>query len=291
MTAFLFPGQGAQYKGMGWDLFPQYPALTRQASDVLGYSIEQLCVENPHKKLRLTEYTQPALYVVGVLRYMKMRDEGSGAFRPTYLLGHSLGEYNALWVAGVFDFETGLRLVRKRGEIMGAARGGTMAAVLGMNERAVRTLLTDHGLGDVDLANFNAPTQFVISGPSDSVGKVMQLCAQRGVNCVPLNVAAPFHSRYMAAAQAEFAVFLRGFSFADPQIPVVANFTALPYEPGTVADLLSRQIASPVRWSDSLRYLLKQKVGDFVEVGSTFLMKMMQEIQYSESSGTATMPT
>lgn len=290
MTAFLFPGQGAQYKGMGWDLFPQYPALTQQASDVLGYSIEQLCVENPDKKLRLTEYTQPALYVVGVLRYMKMRDEGGSALRPTYLLGHSLGEYNALWVAGAFDFETGLRLVRKRGEIMGAAQGGTMAAVLGMDEPAVRALLADHGLDNIDLANFNAPTQFVISGPVDSVGKVATLCAQSGVNCVPLNVSAPFHSRYMAAAQAEFAVFLRGFSFADPQIPVVANTTALPYEPGTVANLLSRQIASPVRWSESLRYLLAQRVGAFVEVGSTFLMKMMQEIQCAESCGTAALP-
>src|SRR6516162_2607290 len=129
MTAFLFPGQGSQRKGMGSTLFEEFQEVTARADEILGYSIKELCLHDPHQQLGQTQFTQPALYVVNALSYLKKMKDGSKV--PTYLAGHSLGEYNALFAAGVFDFETGLRLVKKRGELMSQATGGGMAAVIG----------------------------------------------------------------------------------------------------------------------------------------------------------------
>jgi trans-AT polyketide synthase/acyltransferase/oxidoreductase domain-containing protein len=281
MKAILFPGQGAQFKGMGRELFKAYPRYAEQASKILGYSIEELCLEDPDGRLRLTQFTQPALFVVNALGYKKLLDDGAGA--PDYLAGHSLGEFNALMAAEVFDFETGLRLVQKRGELMGAAGGGAMAAVLGISPARVREILDQHDLSGVDLANFNTPTQVVIAGTTSDITAAQTVFDRQTIRCVVLNVSAPFHSRHMRQAQTQFAQFLDGFSYGAPKIPVIANVTARPYAVQQLKETLGAQIASPVQWIDTVRYLMGKDVA-FTEVGVTnVLTKMVNEIKTTET--------
>ena len=281
MRAIIFPGQGAQFKGMGKELFQAYPKLTAQASEILGYSIEKLCLEDSKNELRLTQFTQPALFVVGALGYYKMQDEKNGNSHASFLAGHSLGEYNALLAAEAFDFETGVRLVQKRGELMGGAKGGSMAAVIGSSADEISRILKDNQLDNIDVANYNTPIQSVIAGPMDEIIKAEKIFSACGVRYVVLNVSAPFHSRYMKEAQEAFSEFLRKFTFNTLKIPVIANANARPYEHGKTAETLASQIASPVRWVDSIRYLMGKGVNDYVEIGSTILTKMVGEIQKS----------
>jgi trans-AT polyketide synthase/acyltransferase/oxidoreductase domain-containing protein len=281
-SAVLFPGQGAQFKGMGKSLFPIYRDLSRRASDILGYSIEELCLEDHKKRLNLTQFTQPAIYVVNAMAYWKWRASIASDFSLDFVAGHSLGEYNALLAADVFDFEMGLKLVKKRGELMGAAAGGGMAAVVGMDAEIVQQLLDENHLQDIDLANFNTPRQLVIAGPKATIAKAEKLFTEKKGRCVVLNVSAPFHSRYMRPAQKEFAAYLDAFTFDHPKIPVVANATARPYQAGKIAETLADQICSPVRWTCSIRYLMGQGVTDYHESGSTILIKMVDEIREME---------
>lgn len=277
MKAILFPGQGSQFRGMGRDLFPQYRNLAELASDILGYSIEKLCVDDPDNQLRLTQYTQPALYVVNALGYYRRRDEGMAG--PDCLAGHSLGEYNALLAAGAFDFETGLRLVQRRGELMGAARNGGMAAVIGPDEQTLAALLREAGLHEIDLANFNTLTQTVIAGPQDAIARAEQMLLARDLRCVVLNVSAAFHSRYMHDAQLAFEGFLRRHRVEAPRIPVIANATARPYRANEVVETLARQIGQAVRWTDCVRCLMGLGCTEFVEIGGTSLTKMVDQIR------------
>jgi trans-AT polyketide synthase/acyltransferase/oxidoreductase domain-containing protein len=273
MKAIVFPGQGSQFKGMGKDLFPLFPEQVACASDILGYSLEELCLHDPQGLLSQTQYTQPALYVVNALHYLHRPE------RADFFAGHSLGEYNALLAAGVFSFETGLRLVNKRGELMGAASGGGMAAVLGIAAQEVRAMLDQHGLDQIDIANINSPTQTVIAGRKDKLAEAAELFAKKNLRCVMLNVSAAFHSRHMRAAQAEFAGFLQSFTFAPPQVTVIANATARPYDSARIAETLAAQIASPVQWVDSIRYVLGRGEVEFHEIGASVLSKMVQEIK------------
>ncbi|MEV4432744.1 ACP S-malonyltransferase [Streptomyces sp. NPDC049585] len=259
LDVHVFPGQGAQAKGMGRDVFDRFPDLVARADAVLGYSVRELCLEDPGRNLRDTRYTQPALYVVESLTWLATLAEGGRL--PDYVLGHSLGEFAALFAAGVFDFETGLRLVAERGRLMGQVAGGTMAAASAVDAALVERVLADAGLDDIDIANYNAPTQTVIAGPAESVNRALPLLKEAGARCAPLNVSAPFHSRYMAAAAEEFGRLLDATDFAAPKIPVISNVHARPYEADEVAATLRRQIASPVRWTDSVRYLMG--LGDF----------------------------
>ncbi|MCU7933276.1 MAG: ACP S-malonyltransferase [Candidatus Thiodiazotropha sp. (ex Dulcina madagascariensis)] len=286
MKTILFPGQGAQFKGMGKALFPLYPQLTELASNILGYSIEELCLEDPHNQLRLTQYTQPSLFVVNALGYYRMRDEEGLDANVDFFVGHSLGEYNALLAAGIFDFETGVKLVQKRGALMGAAGGGGMAAVLGVKVDEVRKILMEHQLDVIDLANFNTPTQLVIAGPAKAIEEAERVFSSKDIRCVVLNVSAPFHSRYMIEAQREFSAFLNEFEFnvsKDETIPVIANSTARPYIADRVAETLSRQIASSVLWTETIRYLMGQGEMEYVEIGSGILSKMVDEIETTEA--------
>ncbi len=277
MKAILFPGQGSQFRGMGKDLFAQYRTQTEQASDILGYSIERLCVDDAEGKLRQTQYTQPALYVVNALGYYRRRDEGLAA--PDYLVGHSLGEYDALLAAGVFDFDTGLRLVQRRGELMGAAHNGGMAAVVGLDEESLAAVLREHRLDTIDLANFNTLSQIVIAGPQGDIQRAEQVLTARKVKCVVLNVSAAFHSRYMKDAQQAFEGFLQRFRFDALRIQVIANASAAPHRDGEVAGMLARQIGSSVRWTDSIRYLMGAGCKEFVEIGGTVLTRMVDDIR------------
>jgi trans-AT polyketide synthase, acyltransferase and oxidoreductase domains len=284
MKSILFPGQGAQFRGMGKELFPVYPQLVKTASEILGYSIEKLCLENHENQLRLTQYTQPALYVVNALAYYKKcENEGTSGFHVDFLAGHSLGEYNALLAAEVFSFETGLQLVQKRGALMGAAKGGTMAAIVGLAAEEVQQLLKDYHLAGIDLANFNTPTQLVIAGPVNQILEVEKICTKKSTRCFVLNVSAPFHSRYMKEAQSEFSDFLCQFTFLQPKIPVIANATARPYENRKIAQTLSAQIASSVLWNESIRYLMGQGVIEYIEIGANILSKMVDEIKKTDT--------
>lgn len=266
MQAYLFPGQGAQFKGMGATLFDQFPTLTAQADQVLGYSIKECCLEDPGRRLDQTQFTQPALYVVNALSYLKKVDETRE--RPQYVAGHSLGEYNALFAAGAFDFATGLKLVKQRGELMSRATGGGMAAVVGMTAERITELLEQHDLTGIDIANYNAPTQIVIAGFQAEVARAITVLeAAKAAMVIPLNVSGAFHSRYMAGARADFAEFIADFRFGDLTMPVIANVTALPYQQSEVKANLIRQIICPVRWTDTMRYLMGRGAVTIDEVG------------------------
>jgi trans-AT polyketide synthase/acyltransferase/oxidoreductase domain-containing protein len=269
----LFPGQGSQYKGMGKNLFSKYASQTKLASEILGYDLEELCVKDSHRQLSKTNFTQPALYVVNHFLYQEQNHH------PDFFIGHSLGEYNALLAAGAYDFETGLRLVQKRGELMEAASGGGMAAVIGLSATEVQQKLENGNFDKIDIANYNTPTQIVLSGKKEDLDKLIQDFSEQQIRIVPLNVSAPFHSRYMQPAVEQFAAFLKDFSFHKLETHVIANVTARPYQDAEISDMLSRQIASSVQWTDSIRYLMGQDVSDYQELGRGIFTKMVDEIR------------
>jgi len=266
MRALVFTGQGAQSKGMGGDLFDEFPELTARADEILGYSIAELCNEDPAGRLDSTEYTQPALFVVNALSYLRRRRQGLGPV--DFMAGHSLGEYNALFAAGAFDFATGLALVRRRSELMGQADGGGMAAVIGLDADAVRATLASHRLDRLELANLNAPDQVVLAGRAADIAEAAPIFRDAGARAyIPLKVSGAFHSRHMEPARARFADFLPRFAFEPLKVPVIANRTGRPYEPEQVRDTLAAQLVEPVRWEQTVRFLLAQGVEEFEEIG------------------------
>lgn len=278
MKAYLFPGQGSQRIGMGEGLFEAYPALTAAADAILGYSIRELCLEDPGKRLGETQYTQPALFVVNALAARKRRDETGE--RPDFLAGHSLGEYNALECAGAIAFEDGLRLVQKRGELMAAAPKGAMAAVIGPTADKVAAILAGNGLSAIDVANYNAPTQTIVSGLEADIRDAQACFEREQAMYIPLNVSGAFHSRYMQAAADEFTRFLAGFRFAAPAIPVIANVDALPYPADGIARNLAGQLTHSVRWLDGMHHLLREGVTEFLELGpGDVLTKLVRGIR------------
>jgi len=285
MTSFVFPGQGSQKKGMGQGLFDEvreYAAVEKDVDAMLGYSMRKLCLEDADRRLTQTQFTQPSLYVVNALHYYKAVGQGA---RPAYLAGHSLGEYNALLAAGVFDFLTGLRLVKKRGELMSQAKNGGMGAVIGLSGVTIAKVIKENGLASLDVANFNTPSQTVVSGPVDDVKRAGPFFEKAGAQMfIPLQVSAAFHSRYMAEAAKAFAEFLAPLSFTAPKIPVVANATAEPYPTNnasqSIKSLLVDQITHSVQWTQSVRFLISQGVTQFTEMGpGNVLTRMVQQIQ------------
>lgn len=289
MIAFMFPGQGSQKRGMGQGLFDEvreYATAEAEIDRIMGYSMRKLCLEDPDNRLKETQFTQPALYVVNALHWFQAAARGE---QPDYVAGHSLGEYNALLAAGVFDFLTGLRLVKKRGELMSQVRNGGMAAVIGLNAASISQVLADNGLGGLDVANFNSPSQTVVSGSVDDVKRAAPLFEQAGAQmCIPLQVSAAFHSRYMQPAAAAFGDFLAGLTFAEPKFPVIANVTGEPYPmqnaTESVRTLLSRQINHSVCWTQSVQYLLGRGVTEFKELGpGNVLTRLVQQIKQAGS--------
>lgn len=285
MLALIFSGQGSQKRGMGQDLFdesPQYAKVEREVDAILGYSLRELCVKDVDNRLNETQFTQPCLYVVNALLFYKAVSEGA---RPDYVAGHSLGEYNALLAAGVFDFLTGLRVVKKRGELMSRAKNGGMAAVIGLERSLVADVIKNNGLASIDVANFNSPLQMVVSGPNEDIRRAGPIFEKSGARLyMPLQVSAAFHSRYMTDAAKTFADFLAPLSFYSPKIPVIANVTARPYPTDKVSEsiklLLAEQIMRSVRWAESIRFLMAQGITQFREIGpGNVLTQMVKEIQ------------
>ncbi|MEV0501701.1 ACP S-malonyltransferase [Streptomyces spectabilis] len=270
MRCYVFPGQGTQKKGMGRSLFGRFPDLRRRADRVLGYSIEELCLANPDRRLSETAYAQPAIYVVNALHWSAAQQDLPPA---DFFAGHSLGEYSALFAAGAFDFETGLTLVRRRAELMGQVSGGAMAAVIGVSEQIVEETLKQHDATGVVIANYNAPEQFVLSGSREELARIKPVFEKvEGVRgFVPVRVSGPFHAPAMAPAAARFRSLLASVDVGDLRTPVISNVTGRPFGPDAqqVRELLAEQIAKPVRWADCIRYLRDAGVTVFTELGES----------------------
>ena len=259
----LFPGQGSQEVGMGEDLFADFFDLVYLANDILGYDIREICINNADNKIHQTKYTQPILFVVNALSYFKFLEEREN---PDIVLGHSLGEFNAILAAGIFDFEMGLKIVKKRGELMAEVRDGGMAAVIGLPIEDVSQILQEN-YPELDIANINARNQIVISGPKQLIEKAGETFEEEYASYKILAVSGAFHSRYMKPVQEKFRNFLQQFNFAEPKLEVISNVAARPYTQNKTIDLLVAQIASPVLWKDSIEYLLPQYEIDCVQLG------------------------
>lgn len=269
-VVYLFPGQGSQVVGMGQALAAEFPEAARtfaEAEDVLGLPVRKLLWEGPEETLRATENAQVALFVTSVAALRAMR--ALGAPEPAFVAGHSLGEYSAAWAADAIDFAPALKLVRLRGELMARAAAGTMAAVLGL-EAAVLEEICRTTAATVVVANYNSPDQLVLSGTPEGVSAAGQKATAAGAKrVVPLPVAGAFHSPLMEVASQELTAALASAPWRDSRVPVVANVDAQPTtSAGAFADKLARQLASSVRWTDTLGWMIAQGPATFVEVGS-----------------------
>lgn len=277
-TAYLFPGQGSQAVGMGAELAaadPEAAALFAQADELLGFPLSELCWQGPEAELNDTQNTQPALLVhsAAVLRVMETR---APDFRPSFVAGHSMGEYSALLAAGSLSFADALRLVRARGEAMKAAgeeQPGGMAAVLGLDAAEVESACEQaraDGPGGVWVANDNCPGQIVISGDEGGLDRASQLLQEGGARkVVRLAVSIAAHSPFMRSAQDRLQQALESADIADPEIPVIGNVSATPLV--TAVDVradLEAQLTANVRWTESMQYILHHGVDTFVELGS-----------------------
>jgi [acyl-carrier-protein] S-malonyltransferase len=265
---FLFPGQGSQIVSMGRDLAEKDEGANRrfdEACDILGFDIKKICFEGPEEKLRATENTQPALFLTGFAAFECFKRAGKMA---DYTAGHSLGEYTAIAAAGGFDFATGLRLVRRRGELMAKARAGKMAAVMGLAPDRLEAICRECCAGPevVVPANFNAPDQTVISGSANAVIAAMSKIKEAGAKRVlELPVSGAFHSPLMEEAAQEMKDVLAEAQITDTTVPVISNVTAAPVtRAADFRELLVRQLLSPVRWVDSFA---KAEPGTGVEMG------------------------
>ncbi len=266
LKVIMFPGQGSQFKGMGEQLFKEFTEVVATANRVLGYDIADICLNNPDNKLNQTNYTQPALFLVNYLTHQRYLKENKTA--PDYYLGLSLGEFNALNAAGVFDFETGLKIVQKRGELMFSIGNTGMAAIVGADYKEVKEILAAN-FPDIDIANVNTPSQMVISGPLDSLDKAADFFEEEGFVYIPLKVSGAFHSRYMTPVKAQFELFIASMSLHKCNIPVISNYTAAPY-PDDVQGILKNmvnQLDNRVRWLQSIEYVMYQGECEFAEVG------------------------
>ncbi|RNM26551.1 [acyl-carrier-protein] S-malonyltransferase [Dickeya undicola] len=264
-SIWVFPGQGSQRKGMGDGLFERFPEHVREADDVLGFSIRELCINDPQGVLGETEFTQPALFVVSALGVLAQRQDGADA--PDCYAGHSLGEFVALFAAGAFDFATGVALVRERGMLMSKAPHGAMAAILGLDVNQVTALLASSPFSGIDIANINCAQQIVISGLYDDIIACESLFTDAGARYIKLNVSAAFHSRYMRDIEARFAQFAQRFTFNPLQARVISNYTAHDYPASDYLELLTRQISHPVRWYESMSRLLASGEVNQHEIG------------------------
>jgi [acyl-carrier-protein] S-malonyltransferase len=272
--AFLFPGQGSQFAGMGKALAEKCPAAARvfeEADDALGFSISKLCFEGPEDALKLTENTQPALLTVSAAAFAVLREQGT---LPDYVAGHSLGEYSALVAAGSLAFPDAVRLVRNRGRYMQEAVPpgvGAMAAILRLPEGKLDAILAEAAQGVVvSAANLNSPDQIVIAGHAAAVQRAMDLARAAGARrAVMLPVSAPFHCALMKPAQERLKTDLDNTTFLDLAMPLVNNWQAREVRTGAEARTgLYEQVPNPVRWTESIRYLASQGVTRFIEVGA-----------------------
>jgi [acyl-carrier-protein] S-malonyltransferase len=269
--AYVFPGQGSQYVGMGKDLYAEFSAakeLFQKADSALGFSLSKICFEGPEEELKQTKNTQPAIFLQSLAVWNILKPQNAAM-----VAGHSLGEYSALVAAGALAFEDGLRLVRLRGELMqkaGEENPGTMAAVVGLDAKIVgEVCCTAWPGGIVQAANFNSPGQIVISGSVNGVHKAMELGKQRGAKLVKeLVVSGAFHSPLMQSAKDGLKVALDKTEFHDAKMPVYTNVTAKPVQKANeIRTRLFEQVTSPVRWEETIVNMSADGASSFIEIG------------------------
>ena len=279
MIAFVFPGQGSQYRGMGRDVakeFPEAGEVFAQADRALGFAISRLCFEGPEDELQLTETTQPAVLTTSIALFRILEKQQK---LPDFVAGHSLGEYSALVAAGGLDFQDAVRLVRQRGRFMQEAvpvGEGAMAAVLGLEKAVIEGICREAAHSEVvSPANINAADQIVISGHRRAVERAGDLARERGARKVlSLPVSAPFHCELMKPAQERLSEVVREIPFHDLKIPLVNNVKAQKVTRGEEArEGLVRQVSSAVLWCDCVQQLVRAGVSTFVEVGPGQVLK------------------
>jgi len=271
--AIIFPGQGAQYPGMGKDLaenFPEAMEVFDIANEALGYDIKKLCFEGPEDELVKTEITQPAILTMSIAAYRILESRG---VIPSVTAGLSLGEYCSLVIAGALDFKDAVKLVSKRGKYMQEAvpqgQGG-MAAVMGLDRSVVEEICIEaSSVGVVEPANINCPGQIVISGELKAIEKAAEIAKEKGAKrVISLAVSAPFHCSLLRPAGEKLSADLRQTEFKKLNIPVISNVTAeYIRDEFEIVDLLIRQVSNPVLWEDSVRLMIKDGVDIFIEVG------------------------
>jgi [acyl-carrier-protein] S-malonyltransferase len=276
--AFLFPGQGSQYLGMGQDIASEYPevkVIFEQVDEICQKPISRLGFEGPMDELTLTVNLQPAITAVNLACMSALKRAG---IKPSLASGHSLGEYAALASAGVISGYDALRLVRMRGELMhreSLENPGTMAAVIGLDIDSLNEVISlAREKGIVSIGNHNTSKQIVITGESQAVSETLRLVKEKGAKAIPLKVSGAWHSALMENAGSEFRQFAERIPFSTPQIPVLFNATARSEsDPEKIKDLMAHQLVSPVKWYDILRNMLEEGVDVFVEVGPKEVLK------------------
>jgi [acyl-carrier-protein] S-malonyltransferase len=272
--AFIFPGQGSQHPGMGRDLAEKFPAARKvfeEADEALGFSLSELCFNGPAEQLQLTENTQPAILTVSIAALRAAQAEGFP--RAEFVAGHSLGEYSALVAAGALNLGDAIRTVRARGRYMQQAvpvGAGAMAAILGADLETVNAGCEEASQGEVcSAANINSPGQVVIAGAAGAIDRAIVILKERGAKrAMKLNVSAPFHCAMMKPAQDRLASDLDTIQFSDSEMPLVTNVDARAVRSGDLLrDSLVRQVSQPVRWLESVEFLISQGVKTFIEIG------------------------
>ena len=274
MRAFIFPGQGSQFAGMGKDLADNFPAARHvfaEANEVLGFNLTRLCFEGPEEELKLTANTQPAILTTSIAALRTLQAETG--LQPDFVAGHSLGEYSALVCAGALAFSDAVHTVRQRGIFMQEAvpvGTGAMAAMLGIERAELAAICIEAAQGEVvSAANFNSPGQIVVAGSAGAVARAIEIAKGRGYRkAMLLPVSAPFHCALMQPAAERLAKVLAQIALADPQVPVISNVEALPNSNGElVRELLVAQVCAPVRWDESVQKMAELGVTRFVEIG------------------------
>ncbi len=286
-TAFIFPGQGSQYVGMGKELFENF-AVSKQvfeeADDALHHSLSALCFRGPEETLKLTEYTQPAVLTTSIAAFKALQSEKG--IIPQLTAGHSLGEYTALVVSGALAFSEAVKIVRLRGKFMQEAvpvGEGAMAAVLGMEREQIERICDEVSSGEVlTPANFNCPGQIVIAGHTKAVGRAIERVKQEGKKAVLLPVSAPFHSPLMRPAGDRLEKVLEGVSVNDLKIPVVTNVEAeVNDSKDMIKGLLVAQVSRPVRWEESMEKIIERGIEQVLEIGpGKVLSGLMKRIDH-----------